>query len=78
MLVMNSEWERSEVPKALDILVKDIQKLGQQPQGRSLEDRKLDYVRLINGAEPGSQTSVSSFGRLLLTGLGGYNLTSDK
>ncbi|KAI0373941.1 hypothetical protein BV20DRAFT_1111046 [Pilatotrama ljubarskyi] len=67
MLVLNPDHERKKVPAALGELMKDLLKLGQvkpeegenQAQERPLEERKLDYVHLANGAQPRSQTSIT-------------------
>ncbi|KAI0929948.1 hypothetical protein AcV5_006779 [Taiwanofungus camphoratus] len=68
MIVMNPEWERKKVPEALGSLMKDLLKLGEskdddkdddRPRERSLDERKLDYLHLVNGAEPRSQTSIT-------------------
>ncbi|KAL0072323.1 hypothetical protein AAF712_000086 [Marasmius tenuissimus] len=68
MLVMNSEWEENHIASALDELVKGVQvlrdKLSEQEQEkviheRPLEERKLDYVHLVNDAEPSSPTSIN-------------------
>ena len=68
MLVLNEEWERSNVPVAVENLVKDlsadVQNHSYEPSeaqnGRPLDDRKLDHVHFAYGVEPRSQTSVSS------------------
>ncbi|KAK1230249.1 hypothetical protein PQX77_006678 [Marasmius sp. AFHP31] len=68
MLVMNSEWEENHIASALDELVKGVQvlrdKSTEQEQEkviheRPLEERKLDYVHLVNDAEPSSPTSIN-------------------
>ncbi|KAI0775812.1 hypothetical protein BD413DRAFT_531765 [Trametes elegans] len=67
MVVLNPEYERKKVPAALGELLKDLLKLGQgasepeggNAQGRPLEERKLDYIHLANGATPRSQTSIT-------------------
>ncbi|OBZ70515.1 hypothetical protein A0H81_09236 [Grifola frondosa] len=68
MIVMNPEWERKKVPAAIGELMKDLLRLGQTkedegsgepPKERSLDERKLDYVHVANGAEPRSQTSIT-------------------
>ncbi|KAL6298376.1 hypothetical protein BKA93DRAFT_820415 [Sparassis latifolia] len=73
MVIMNTEWERKTVPTALGELMRELLRLGEskraeeenaiakqeQPEERSLEERKLDYVHFANGAVPRSQTSIT-------------------
>ncbi|KAI0675395.1 hypothetical protein C8Q78DRAFT_966200 [Trametes maxima] len=67
MLVLNHEYERKKVPAALEELTKDLLKLSQsnsegdegQKSERPLDERKLDYVHLVNNATPRSQTSLT-------------------
>ncbi|KAJ4464617.1 hypothetical protein C8J55DRAFT_267710 [Lentinula edodes] len=60
MLVLNSDWENQKVPSALQELANNIQKIQQgQLEERSLEDRKIDHVRLSNGSEPKTPTSLT-------------------
>ncbi|GAW00040.1 hypothetical protein F5879DRAFT_924445 [Lentinula edodes] len=60
MLVLNSDWENQKVPGALQELANNIQKIQQgQLEERSLEDRKIDHVRLSNGSEPKTPTSLT-------------------
>ncbi|KAJ3815700.1 hypothetical protein F5876DRAFT_71714 [Lentinula aff. lateritia] len=60
MLVLNSDWENQKVPGALQELANNIQKIQQgQLEQRSLEDRKIDHVRLSNGFEPKTPTSLT-------------------
>ncbi|ETW80995.1 hypothetical protein HETIRDRAFT_427828 [Heterobasidion irregulare TC 32-1] len=65
---MNAEWELKEVPPALaelrDTLTRLLEpktgaSLDSAPSERTLEERKLDYVHLEQGAEPRSQTSTN-------------------
>ncbi|TFY77571.1 hypothetical protein EWM64_g6440 [Hericium alpestre] len=72
MLVLNPEWERNEIPAALDELATDLKRLLDKGEGsdpaptRSLEERKLDYVHLEKGAEPCSQASTNKSVALFL------------
>ncbi|EIW62634.1 uncharacterized protein TRAVEDRAFT_115068 [Trametes versicolor FP-101664 SS1] len=67
MLILNPDFERNKVPAALGELMKDLLNLGQSrpetgdtsTQDRPLEERKLDYTHLANGATPRSQTSIT-------------------
>ncbi|TFY73905.1 hypothetical protein EWM64_g10107 [Hericium alpestre] len=65
MLVLNAEWERDEVPDALDELATDLKRLlgkgesSDHTPSRSLEERKVDYVHLEKDAGPRSQTSTN-------------------
>ncbi|KAL0581908.1 hypothetical protein V5O48_000138 [Marasmius crinis-equi] len=68
MLVMNSEWEENRIAAALDDLAKGVQVLRNKSteeqkdevmHERPLEERKLDYIHIVNGAEPSSPTSIN-------------------
>jgi hypothetical protein len=63
MLVMNEDWERQKVPKAIDELMRDLISLEQSPnidrKERSPEERKLDYAHFGQDTEPPSQKSIN-------------------
>ncbi|KIJ68091.1 hypothetical protein HYDPIDRAFT_83317 [Hydnomerulius pinastri MD-312] len=71
MVVLNADWERKSVPGAIGDLVRDLMTLGkfkegEEPKERPLDERKLDYVHLNNGAEPQSQsTTIKSISQFL-------------
>lgn len=60
MLVINEEWEREKVPKAIGELMRDLMTLGQPPnidrQEQTLDERKLEYVHITKGIEPRTPT----------------------
>ncbi|KAL0956640.1 hypothetical protein HGRIS_002773 [Hohenbuehelia grisea] len=69
MLVMNSDFERTAAPKAIDQLMKDLMSLrsverppspAQSPSSieDALDERKSEYSRLAFGEKARSQTSV--------------------
>ncbi|ESK92047.1 hypothetical protein Moror_10331 [Moniliophthora roreri MCA 2997] len=68
ILVLNEDWEAKHIAVALDDLVKGIQTLrDKSPEDQKdivvpekpLEERKLDYVHLSNGAKPSSPTAIN-------------------
>ncbi|KZP34459.1 hypothetical protein FIBSPDRAFT_809740 [Athelia psychrophila] len=67
MLVINEEWEREKVPKAIGELMRDLMvrpaSLGQPPnidrQEQTLDERKLEYVHITKGIEPRTPTSIN-------------------
>ncbi|TFY62572.1 hypothetical protein EVJ58_g3786 [Rhodofomes roseus] len=72
MIVMNPDCQRKRIPKAVDDLVESILALKDHQsdtsadggakaasEQTSLEDRKLQYLHVVRGAEPKSQTSIT-------------------
>ncbi|KAF9268825.1 hypothetical protein L218DRAFT_994645 [Marasmius fiardii PR-910] len=89
MLVMNRDWEESNIAASLEELVKGIQKLRNKSPNdgedkakafheRPLEERKLDYVRLANNVEPRSPTSINKSISEFLTRKRSHNETSNR
>ncbi|KLO14580.1 hypothetical protein SCHPADRAFT_996451 [Schizopora paradoxa] len=70
MLTMNEEWERLQVPEALQVLVKDLSELfnGGSPNSlpeKFLAEKKLEAIRPQNGVDlqtpPALTKSISRF-----------------
>ncbi|KAF8075941.1 hypothetical protein FPV67DRAFT_1604644 [Lyophyllum atratum] len=69
LLVLNPTWEQNNVPDALAELTTQISLIGKRNAdhdsemsfgaNRPLEERKLDYVHLANGAPPRSQSTIN-------------------
>ncbi|KAF8625894.1 hypothetical protein AX15_005143, partial [Amanita polypyramis BW_CC] len=71
MLVLNPDWEKERIPVAMATFVRNLVTLNkpnreepmdaQEEEGMEvdseLDERKLSYVRLANGAKPQTQTS---------------------
>ncbi|KZT10831.1 uncharacterized protein LAESUDRAFT_693231 [Laetiporus sulphureus 93-53] len=72
MVIMNPEWERENIPKALDELRCNLTKLAAndaskvdntsnsvEPQEQALDTRKLGYAHFAQGVEHRSQESIT-------------------
>ncbi|KIK63738.1 hypothetical protein GYMLUDRAFT_40806 [Collybiopsis luxurians FD-317 M1] len=60
MLVLNSDWEKQNVPGALQELANNIQKIKQgQLDDRPLEERKLDNLHLSHGSQSKTPTTLT-------------------
>ncbi|KAG7098483.1 hypothetical protein E1B28_000428 [Marasmius oreades] len=89
MLVMNQEWEESNIAACLEELVKGIQNLQNKSlkeeddkdkiiHERPLEERKFDYVHLANGVEPRTPTSINKLISEFLSRKRSHNETSNR
>ncbi|THH03986.1 hypothetical protein EW145_g5854 [Phellinidium pouzarii] len=67
MLLLNADWERKEVPAALQALVQDISDTKKDGfPDNPLEERKLQYVHAQKGVKAQSpSTNIKSISRLL-------------
>ncbi|KAF9467469.1 hypothetical protein BDZ94DRAFT_1249458 [Collybia nuda] len=66
LVVFNPEWEQKKVPDALADLINNLSVLGRpeaEPQEisteRSLDERKLDYIRFVKGVQPRTPTTIN-------------------
>ncbi|KAI0048282.1 hypothetical protein FA95DRAFT_1517697 [Auriscalpium vulgare] len=71
MLVMNADWEKKQVPEALEELRDNLMRLldgatTANERARPLEERKLDYVHVEKGAEPRTPGTINKSISLLL------------
>ncbi|KAI0066198.1 hypothetical protein BV25DRAFT_1821108 [Artomyces pyxidatus] len=74
ILIMNADWEKKEIPRALEELNMDITRLlkpddnlseGKEPD-QPFDKRKLDYMHAEKGAEPRTPGTINKAVSLLL------------